>query len=80
MAFTAKITNKGQVTIPKTIRRLLKSNVVEFKVQRGVVVVKPVGSVGGALAAFSKVGKKAAAPRKTTWERVAHERGKKNHS
>jgi AbrB family looped-hinge helix DNA binding protein len=32
MAFTAKITSKGQVTIPKAIRKVLKGDVVEFEV------------------------------------------------
>ena len=36
-----KITSKGQATIPKEIRDLLKTDVVEFEVVEGMVVVKP---------------------------------------
>ena len=35
MALTSKITSKGQVTIPKAIRKVLKGDVVEFQVVKG---------------------------------------------
>ena len=54
MAYTAKITSKGQVTIPKAIREALKGDVVEFQVAKGQVILKAVKSVGGALPAYSK--------------------------
>lgn len=51
---TVKITSKGQATIPKEIRDLLKTDVVEFEVIEGEVVLKPVRSVGGSLSQYSK--------------------------
>ncbi len=54
MSTTAKITSKGQVTIPKKIRDLLKSNTVEFELISGNIVVKPVKSVGGSLIGYAK--------------------------
>ncbi len=54
MPTTAKITSKGQVTIPKKIRDLLKSDTVEFELVSGNVVVKPVRSVGGSLSRYAK--------------------------
>lgn len=49
-----KITSKGQATIPKEIRDLLKTDVVEFDVIEGAVVVRPVLSVGGSLRRYSR--------------------------
>lgn len=54
MSTTAKITSKGQVTIPKKIRDLLKSNTVEFELISGNIVIKPVKSVGGSLIGYAK--------------------------
>ena len=75
---TAKITSKGQTTIPKEIRTLLKSNVIEFEVVKGAVIIKPVVSVGGALRRYSKKYSPLKEVRQTVWEEVARERaGKK---
>ena len=54
MSFAAKITSKGQVTIPKKIRDRLNSNVVEFKLVKNNIVIKPVESVSGALSKYAK--------------------------
>ena len=73
-----KITSKGQATIPKEIRDLLKTDVVEFDVVGGAVVVKPVLSVGGSLNRYSKGYVPMKDIRETVWEEVVRERsGKK---
>lgn len=54
MPTAVKITSKGQVTIPKNIRDILKSDTVEFDIIDGNVVVKPVKSVGGSLSRYAK--------------------------
>lgn len=54
MSTTVKITTKGQVTIPKEIREVLKSDIVEFELIDGKIVVKPVRSVGGSLRQYAK--------------------------
>ena len=75
---TAKITSKGQTTIPKEIRAFLKSDVIEFVVIKGAVVIKPVVSVGGALSRYSKKYSPLKDVRQSVWEQVARERaGKK---
>ena len=54
MRVTAKITRKGQVTIPREIRKTLESDVVEFSVIKGEIVLRPVKSVAGSLGAYKK--------------------------
>jgi bifunctional DNA-binding transcriptional regulator/antitoxin component of YhaV-PrlF toxin-antitoxin module len=72
MAMTAKITSKGQVTIPRKIRDVLKSNTIEFEVINGSVVVRPVSSVGGSLSAYAKGHKTIREIRDKVWEEVVH--------
>lgn len=75
---TVKITSKGQATIPKEIRDLLKTDVVEFEVIEGKVVLKPVRSVGGSLSQYSKEYVALKDIRGAIWEDVARDRsGKK---
>lgn len=73
-----KITSKGQTTIPKEIRDLLKSDVIEFEVVEGNVVLKPIRSIGGSLNQYSKRYVPLKDIRGRVWEEVARERsGKK---
>jgi AbrB family looped-hinge helix DNA binding protein len=77
MALTAKITSKGQVTIPKAIREVLKGDVVEFQVADNQVVLKPVYTVGGALRAYAAKAPKALHDvREKVWEEVVDEKVK----
>ena len=54
MTTTMKITRKGQVTIPKQIRDLLKTNIVSFHVVKGEVIVSPVHDAAGSLARYAR--------------------------
>lgn len=73
-----KITSKGQVTIPKEIRNILGSDIVEFELIDGNVFVRPVKSVGGSLKRYAKEYIPLEEIRDSVWEQVAHERtGKK---
>ena len=72
MAMTAKITSKGQVTIPRKIRDVLKSNTIEFELINGSVVMRPVSSVGGSLSSYAKGHKALREVRGKVWEEVAH--------
>lgn len=73
-----KITSKGQATIPKEIRDLLKTDVVEFEIIEGNVVLKPVRSVGRSLSRYAKGYVPLKEIRDTIWEEVVSERsGKK---
>ncbi len=74
MPITAKITKKGQVTIPRKIREKLNSEVIEFDILENDVVIKPVKSIAGSLYSYAK---KKVIPfkeeREKAWEEVVRE-------
>ncbi len=75
MLTTAKITKKGQVTIPRKIRERLDSQIVEFDVVDDEIIIRPVKSVAGSLRSH---GKKEAVPfkeeKEKAWEETVKER------
>jgi AbrB family looped-hinge helix DNA binding protein len=83
MATTAvKITRKGQVTIPKVIRDILKANAVYFEVEDDSVIVKPVRDAAGSLRKYAGNAKGSASMKRMkdeAWEVVVREKaGKKS--
>jgi len=54
MPTIAKITKKGQVTIPQKIRNKLNSEIVEFTILGDQIILRPVKSVAGTLNAYVK--------------------------
>ena len=48
-----KITQKGQVTIPKEIREKLNADAVYFEVEDDAVMVKPVRDTAGSLSEYA---------------------------
>lgn len=78
MPVTAKITRKGQVTIPKEMRDILQSNVVEFeKVGNDEIVIKPVKSVGASLKKYTKKYVPLKEVKHKVWEDAANDRVRK---
>ena len=79
MSTTAKITQKGQVTIPRKIRDKLGSKVVEFDIVNDQIIIRPLTSVAGSLSAYRK--KKAISfkeAREKAWDEISREKyGKK---
>jgi len=75
MLTTAKITKKGQVTIPRKIRERLDSQIVEFAIVGNDIVMRPVKSVAGSLRAHAK---KEAVPfkeaREKAWDEAVRQR------
>jgi AbrB family looped-hinge helix DNA binding protein len=51
---TARISSKGQVTIPKKIRDYLDSETVVFDLRDGIVVLQPVRDAAGALNKYAR--------------------------
>ena len=81
MSITARITKKGQVTIPRKIRDKLKSEVIQFDIVEDDIVIRPVKSVAGSLKPYAK---KAIVPfkeaREKAWDEAVQERyGKEAH-
>ena len=55
MGKTAKVTSKGQVTIPKEIRDYLDSQVVEFEIENDKVIIQAVKRVAGELKGYANL-------------------------
>ena len=51
---TVKITSNGKITIPKAIRKRLKSSTVFFEVVNDNIVIRPVKDAAGSLSSYSK--------------------------
>lgn len=74
ISMAIKITRKGQITIPLKIRELLGSDVIEFKIINGRVVVEPVVSVAGSLSSYAKGYVPLEKAREAAWEKVVEDR------
>lgn len=74
MPITAKITSKGQITIPRAARMALKTNTVAVEIQGDSVILRPIRSVAGALADYGKGKEDFAAVRASVWKEVSDEK------
>ncbi len=54
---TAKITKKGQVTIPAKFRKKLNTNIVKIKMEGGKVIIEPYRKLGGIFHKYAIKGK-----------------------
>ncbi len=73
MEAIAKITSKGQVTIPKKMRDMLGSDVVRFKVEGERIVLEPVRDLGGVFRKYARGRIPFEKEREIAWEKVASE-------
>jgi len=74
MPITAKITKKGQVTIPRKIREKFNSEVIEFDILEGGVMIRPVRSVAGSLNSYAKKMIPFKEEREKAWDEIIQER------
>ena len=74
MTYSATITSKGQLTIPRAARRALNSSTVDIEVQGNMVILRPVQSVAGALAAYGRDQEDFNEIRNQVWKEVADEK------
>lgn len=75
MSVTATITSRGQLTLPKAIRKLVRGSIVELEPTAAGILIRPVESVAGSLSAFAgKEPEDMAAVRETVWKEVADEK------
>lgn len=51
---TAKLSKKGQITLPKKVREFLGSNVVKVVIENGQVRLEPLGDLAGSLSQYAK--------------------------
>ncbi len=49
-----KISSRGQITLPKAVRELLRSDVVRIVVEDGQVRIEPVEDVAGSLRRYAR--------------------------
>ena len=73
MEVMAKITSKGQVTIPKKMRDMLGSDVVRFRIENEKIVLEPVRDLGGVFKRYAKGLIPFKEEREIAWEKVTHE-------
>ena len=50
---TAKVSSKGQITLPKQVRTLLHSDMVRIVVEDDIVRIEPVGELAGSLKRYA---------------------------
>ena len=74
MAHSATITSKGQITIPRAARLALNSSTVDIEVKGNLVILRPVQSVAGSLAAYQRGAESFEVIRDTVWQEVADEK------
>ncbi len=53
--FTAKITRKGQITIPAEFRKKLGTDIVEISMEGEEITIKPVKKPAGALKKYATI-------------------------
>ena len=51
---TAKLTQKGQITLPKKVRDFLGSNVIKVVIENGQVRLEPLKDLAGSLNQYAK--------------------------
>ena len=78
MACSATITSKGQITIPRAARQALNSSTVDIEVQGNLVILRPVQSVAGVLAAYGLGTEDFEKIRDNVWQEVADEKAGKS--
>ena len=74
MTVTATITSKGQLTLPRDVRRVLNTTTVVIEVEGERVVLRPARSVAGALAKYAGPRTPIREVRERVWEEVARAR------
>jgi AbrB family looped-hinge helix DNA binding protein len=77
MSSTGKITSKGQITIPRDMRKILGTDIIEFEAAGETVILKPVRSVGGSLGKYARRPAPFNEVRNAAWESVVRDRKKK---
>lgn len=75
MSFAAKISSKGQLTLPRDVRKALGSNTVEIEIDGEKIILMPVKSVAGSLSRYATGETPLAEAREKVWQEVADAQG-----
>ncbi len=67
----ATMTVRGQVTLPRKVRESLGSRILEFEVRDDGVMMRPVPSVAGGLAAYAGKPRPLSEVRAKVWKEAA---------
>lgn len=78
MAYSATITSKGQITIPRAARQALNTTTVDIEVQGNLVILRPVQSVAGSLVAYKGGAETFEEIRSKVWQEVSDEKAGKS--
>jgi AbrB family looped-hinge helix DNA binding protein len=70
---TAKVSSKGQITLPKPVRDLLQSDFVRLIVEDGAVRLEAVPDLAGSLARYGQ-GRPVENEREAAWEAELRDR------
>jgi len=71
---TAKISSKGQITLPKAVRDFLHTDILRVLIEDDEVRIQPVRNVAGSLKQYAKKDVSIQQAREDAWDQVAHEK------
>ena len=74
---TAKVSSKGQITLPRRIREALGTDLVTIVLERGAVRIEPVRDLAGSLSKYARKSVSFATARERAWDAVAREKHKR---
>lgn len=74
---TAKVSSKGQITLPREVREVLGTDLVRIVSEGGSVRIEPVKDVAGSLAHYARRRAPFAVARDKAWEAVVREKHKR---
>ena len=71
---TARISSKGQITLPKAIRDKLQTDTINIVMDNDTIRLEPVKDVGGSLKDYARKDLSATQAREQAWTRAVHEK------
>lgn len=71
---TVKISSKGQITLPRIFREILKSDQVRIIVDQEMVKIEPVKDVSGSLRSYAKQHRSLKKVKEKAWEEAVGEK------
>ena len=76
---TAKVSSKGQITLPREMRKALGTDFVRIVSEQGAVRIEPIPDVAGSLAHYAKGRKRLSfrVARDKAWEAIVREKHKR---